>query len=448
MKEILNEAQIKKSVNTSILPTYLHYSFVPSEQTLFKGIKKITSEYFLEYDFDKESMNLKNNKIKSENIVYDYSDSKDVISIFDDIISNYTNEKKSKKIGFSLSGGYDSNFLVSRALNFMEDEEINLFSYGYDNPKSEITNAENISNIYKKQGHKINHYKYYAKTEDIFKLPKMIGFLQEPILEPGLLFHYGLSELIEAKSIDILIGGDCNDQIYDTRLYYEMINNLMEPKTLTDYPMYGRLRLGEFDRMHTYKYFTDIETQWILKEKIDYSELKVRLEVYSEVFKNYFMTKRLFVRGKNIITRLPYLNRNYVDFVNSNISERDLPFKKYHVELCKEVMHSDIYNELTKATESTSPYSYLFLENDSIRKDLFNILLSSNVVDEFFNLDSIKKLFNSFEVSLNQGRSNGNYYKASILSCRIFAIIGFVTWYNIFILNKSSEDELYNILKN
>lgn len=96
-------------------------------------------------------------------------------------------------------------------------------------------------------------------------LPGMIDFLQEPILEPGLLFHFGLSKMVQEDGIDTLIGGDCNDQVYDTNLYHLMGKHNREPMRIEEYPMYGRLRLGEFDRMYTFKYFTDIEINRLLK---------------------------------------------------------------------------------------------------------------------------------------------------------------------------------------
>lgn len=442
LKTLIYNSGIEKEVNTDILPTYLHYSFTPSRETLMKNVYKLPSNTYLKYNFVKNKYDL----IKTSDSIRRNLQSKNLIEIIDTAIIKRLDFNK--EIGFSLSGGFDSNLLFSRAINYMKKADINVFSYGYDNPKSELKNVERIIELYRKKGYKISHYKYNAKAEDIYKLPQIIEFLQEPILEPGLIFHYGMAEMIKTSGVEILLGGDCNDQVYDKRLYYDMISKVQEPLNLENYPVYGRLRLGEFDRIHTYKYFTDIETEWILNQDISFDSLKLRLEVYSDIFTNYFMLKRFFVRQNNISVRLPFLDLDYSYFVQNNIEIENLPFKKNHINLCKNYISNDIYSELVNATESSSPYSYLFLENDTIRKEIFSLIMKSETMKKFFNIGSIAQLLNSFELALRKGRESQNYYKASVLSCRIFAILGFVVWHNIYIMEKNSNSNIFDVLAN
>lgn len=442
MEELICNSGIKREVNTEILPTYLHYSFTPGNETLLKNVFKLASNSCLKYNLDNDMLSV----LKIPHNTKRNLNGNSLIQIIDDCIKNRMDI--TKKLGFSLSGGFDSNLLFSRAINFMKDSEINAFSYGYDSPKSELKNVERIIELYKKKGYRISHYKYNAKAEDIYKLPQIVSFLQEPILEPGLIFHYGMAEMIKKNNIDILLGGDCNDQVYDKRLYFDMISKMQEPLNLENYPVYGRLRLGEFDRIHTYKYFTDIETEWLLNKDISFNVLKLRLEVYSDVFTNYFMLKRFFVRESNVSVRLPFLDAGYTYYINSNLEIEDLPFKKNHIDLCKKYIPNDVYSELINATEASSPYSYLFLENDFIRKEIFSLIKSSETAAEFFNMDSINQLLNNFEFALKNGRESKTYYKASILSCRIFAVLGFIVWHNIYINKKEANKSLFDVLSN
>ena len=442
ISHLLNNCNLDRKVNTAILPTYLHYSFTPGNETLIKGLYKIPSGCFLKYCLINNSITLE--KFSEYNT--EYNSQENLIDLIDSSIRKRLD--CTQKQGFSLSGGFDSNLLFSRALQFVNDEAINTFSYGYNSNTSEIKNVERIIKIYRQKGYKINHYEYMASTKDIYKLPQIISFLQEPILEPGLIFHYGMAELIKEQNIKILLGGDCNDQVYDKRLYYDMIAKMQEPLGLIDYPVYGRLRLGEFDRIHTYKYFSDIEILWLLNKEIACDNLKIRLEVYSDIFTNYFMTKRFFVREHNTSVRLPFLDKDYVNYINTKARIEDLPFKKGHINLCKRYMDEDVYKELVNATEATSPYSYLFLEDDTIRNEIFYLIKNSDVTKEYFSSLAINTLLESFIVALEHGRRGNGYYKASILSCRIFAILGFIVWHNIFIQNKSSSISLYDLLSN
>lgn len=442
MEELICNSGIKRVVNTEILPTYLHYSFTPSNETLLKNVFKLTSNSCLKYNLNNDMLSV----LKVPSDIDRTLNGNSLIQIIDDSIKKRMDF--TKKMGFSLSGGFDSNLLFSRAINFMKDSEINAFSYGYDSPKSELKNVERIIELYKKKGYRISHYKYNAKAEDIYKLPQIVSFLQEPILEPGLIFHYGMAEMIKETGIDILLGGDCNDQVYDKRLYFDMISKVQEPLNLENYPVYGRLRLGEFDRIHTYKYFTDIETEWLLNKDISFNVLKLKLEVYSDVFTNYFMLKRFFVRQRNISVRLPFLDADYAYYINNNIEIENLPFKKNHIDLCKKYISDDVYGELINATEASSPYSYLFLENDFIRKEIFALIKSSETASSFFDINSINQLLNSFELALKNGRESQNYYKASVLSCRIFAVLGFIVWHNIYINRKPVNKNLFDVLSN
>lgn len=442
LEVMLNKSGIARQVNTAALPTFLHYSFTPGNETLLSGVFKIPTNHFLKYDlktFEYKLIKIIDDNPKSANV-----QNESLIKVIDKAITKRIDTKK--KMGFSLSGGFDSNLLFSRAVNLLEEEEINTFSYGYNSPTSEIKNVERIVELYRKKGFKINHYKYFAKAEDVFKLPQIISFLQEPILEPGLIFHYGMAKLIEDNNIEVLLGGDCNDQVYDKRLYFDMISKMQEPINSENYPVYGRLRLGEFDRIHTYKYFTDIETEWLLNPNLPYNTLNLRLEVYSDVFTNYFMTKRFFVREHDISVRLPFLDANYVNYINNSLEIEDLPFKKRHIQLCEEYIPSDIYSELINATEATSPYSYLFLDDDDSRKSIFALVLSSDTTKKYFNMRSIEKLLDSFELALVNGKSTNNYYKASVLSCRIFAVLGFLVWHNIYINGKSPDSDIFAVL--
>ncbi|MGL5437081.1 MAG: asparagine synthase-related protein [Lachnospiraceae bacterium] len=443
LEDVISSSGISREVNTAMLPTYLHYSFLPGNETLMKHVYKIPSNHLLIYYIMTGKQELKKQDVsylENQNL------NKNLIAVIQESIKNRIDTDK--KIGFALSGGFDSNLLFSLASEQLRSTKINIFSYGYDSPKSEISNVERIIDLYRNDGLDIRHFKYYAKTEDIYKLPQVIGFLQEPILEPGLIFHYGLAELMEKQWIEVLLGGDCNDQVYDRRLYYDMIAKMQEPIEIEQYPIYGRLRLGEFDRIHTYKYFTDIEAKWILNTELDFEELKLSMEVYSEVFTNYFMTKRFFVKEHNASVRLPFLDYNYVSYINNNLNVDELPFKKYHLDLCKEYIPEDIYNELVNATEATSPYSYLFLEDDTIRKDIFDMMKASKTLTTYFNVNAVKTLLDSFETALFYGRNTENYYKASILSCRIFAILGFLVWHDIYIKFKDEKGSLSDVLVN
>lgn len=451
VKLLLKNANIAPKVNKNALPTYLHYAFVPGNETLFQDIYKLPAELVFEYDLLSNQFSLNPFPLVEEFSLTEDKE-KELIQAFDEALLSRMKEMDTKQIAVMYSGGYDSNFLLSRILHYKPDIEIKLFSYGSSSPKSEIHNIRRIVNIYKQKGYKLELIDYTINASDLQRLPNMMFALGEPISEPGLIFQSCLADLFHKNNIDIVIGGDANDQVYDKQLYYKMVEKLVEPKAIYDYPRYGRLRLGEVDRIFTYKFFTDIEIAWLLNDNDYYPSLKLSLENYSTVFTNYFLTKRLVFKQHGITSRLPFLSSKYINFIEKHLEEEDLIFKELHVQMSKENLPDEVYQELIKATESTSPYSYVFLEDKAVRQKIFQLILNSETTKEFFNLSAVQRILEGFDFAIEYGKHTEDYYKASVLSCRIFTILGFLVWHNIFISqDKYIQDmqcnaDLYEIL--
>lgn len=432
VKVLLNRSKLTPEVNRQALPTYLHYAFVPGNETLFQHIYKLPTGKLLQYDYTSRQTSLIPNPPYRK---HEPTDDKEqgLVRQLDEALKARMQENGSKQVAVMFSGGYDSNLMLSRMLALAPDAELKLFSYGSTSPKSEIHNIRRIVDLYQQMGYKLELHDYTVHADDLHRLPKMMFNLGEPLSEPGLIFQACLAETLHRNKVDIVIGGDANDQVYDRRLFDAMIEKLVEPKAIGDYPKYGRLRLGEIDRIFTYKFFTDIETEWLLCDADHYPSLKLSMENYATVFTNYFLTKRLIFKHYGIQSRLPYLSARYIDYIDAHLNEEDLIFKELHVRTTLKLLPEAISQELVKATESSSPYSYVFLEDQETRRDLFQAIRHSETAKAYFRSSSIEKLLDGFDFAIEHGHATGDYYKASVLSCRIFTIIGFLTWHQIFI---------------
>lgn len=131
LNDVATASKIRRCVNTYILPTYLHYSFTPNNETLMQNVYKLPANCFLKYD-------LKSKQCFVDKLNYDwnYNTVKDETLI--DMIDASLKQRidTNQRIGFSLSGGFDSNLLFARAVNMYPTYEFNVFSYGYNSPKS------------------------------------------------------------------------------------------------------------------------------------------------------------------------------------------------------------------------------------------------------------------------------------------------------------------------
>lgn len=104
--------------------------FIQQDNGIYRLYGKPSNTYLeIELDSRKYKVN-ENHRIAKKELCTD-----SLIDVIDKTISKRIDI--SKKVGFSLSGGFDSNLLFSRAIDLVADSEINVFSYGYNNPKSE-----------------------------------------------------------------------------------------------------------------------------------------------------------------------------------------------------------------------------------------------------------------------------------------------------------------------
>lgn len=164
LRKLYEYANYEPKLNLNALPTYLHYSFVPNHQTLMENVYKIISNQILSiYSNGRVEKRFNNAKIRMNHECI----GKSPTLIFDNILSEIIENNQNKQIGINLSGGYDSNFLLSRYLKKNPDKEIMVYSYGSESQNSELMNAKNIVRNYKENGYKLKHRVHIASSDDL-----------------------------------------------------------------------------------------------------------------------------------------------------------------------------------------------------------------------------------------------------------------------------------------
>jgi len=208
----LLEFPIKKELNYNAAYTYFQINYVPGNETMLQGIKKLLPGHY--FSIDKGEL-----KVVQYYKINDAYKSKNYASL------NY-NEAKSKlnelmhqsiqrrliadvPLGSFLSGGVDSS--VVAYLSSQYSPNINTFSVGFkDEPYFDETKYANL--VAKKI--KTNHTVFSLSNDDLFaEIFNILDYLDEPFADSSAIAVYILCQKTKQK-ITVALSGDGADEIF------------------------------------------------------------------------------------------------------------------------------------------------------------------------------------------------------------------------------------------
>ena len=206
IKSLLEFDGYRKEVDPQALLSFLTFLYIPSPQTIFKGIKKLEPGHLLIHR-------------KGELTIRQYWD-----LAFPDTPKkteeDYCEEarqllKESVKLhmvsdvplGVFLSGGLDSSAIVALMTDF-SSVPIKTFSIGYGQEAKSYNELEYAKLISKRFG--TEHHEFIVKPDIVEILPKLVWHLDEPFADSSLIPTYLVSKAIRSHATVALtgIGGD------------------------------------------------------------------------------------------------------------------------------------------------------------------------------------------------------------------------------------------------
>jgi len=213
IKGILGAKYFEPEFDDTNLEEFLLNRSLKSPNTLFKNIYKLGAASYISIDLDSsqkketiywDPLNVKvDTSIKSQNDV-----EKKLLSLIDSSI-NYRLEAD-VPVGILLSGGVDSNYLLSRLS--LKREGIKCFNASFrDNLEfDESTEAKKMADKFKADfiDVPINAINYKNSLNDVFY------YLEEPVAAPVCVPVYMLSKVARAHGIPVLLAGEGADEIF------------------------------------------------------------------------------------------------------------------------------------------------------------------------------------------------------------------------------------------
>mgnify|MGYP000484315335 CR=1 FL=1 len=448
IKAFLDVPDFEKIFNESILETYLEFSFVPTNETFFKGVHRLDAGCSLLY---------KDNEIKINK--YFKLDFKEEDMSFDEAVKNISDVMKDSvekhlisdvEVGSFLSSGIDSSYIVSLA------KPDKTYTVGYENKKYDETMY--AKDLAEKLGIK-NESKIITKEEYLENISKIMYHLDEPTSDPAAISLYFVAKLA-SKDLKVVLSGEGADEFFGGYNYY---------REEVDYKFYNKLpfcirhaigkvasifpegrgfnflvRRGEKlenSYIGVNRNFSSKMAKKVLKNNYELEAIDVTKDVYNE-FKNYsnidkmqaidinfWLMKDILLKAdrmtmaSSIEGRVPFIDKEVFKVASHLPFDYKVTKENTKVALraaAKEVIPTEAY----KKKKLGFPVPVREWIKDGSFKEEVEKTLNSDVANKYFNTKIINKMF---EEHINGKKDN---YR------KIWTIYTFIKWYQVFFEGK------------
>jgi asparagine synthase (glutamine-hydrolysing) len=204
IKCLLEMDNFKREINTDALNNYFTYRYTPGEETLFKGIYRVSPGHLLIHDTGLKSHRYWDYKFKPNNNSLK-ENAKFVRYLLDDSVRMRL--MSDVPLGAYLSGGLDSSAIV--AIMSKYSDNVNTFNVSFNGTEfDESKYAELVADKFN-----TNHTQIDIELDAIKVLPDVLWHLDEPIADAATIPVFLMSK--ETKKVaTVVLTGEGSDEIF------------------------------------------------------------------------------------------------------------------------------------------------------------------------------------------------------------------------------------------
>ena len=209
LKSIISVLNKKPEIDNTGLNLYFQLTYIPAPFTIYKGISKLESNSFIEYDVNTNVLKIHEihtEKIEKQQISFDEA-KKNVRKLVEESVSSRSVSDVS--LGAFLSGGVDSS-IISLCLSKQSDSKIDTFSIGFDKKSFDETDKSRlVANLIGS-----NHHEFVISEKDLTShLDEILLNFDEPFADSSALPSY----IVASKTADyvkVALTGDGGDEVF------------------------------------------------------------------------------------------------------------------------------------------------------------------------------------------------------------------------------------------
>ena len=444
IKSFLDVPDFKKEFNEDILETYLEFSFVPTNETFFKGVYRLDAGCSLLYKDEDIKIN-KYFKLDFKEDTMSFTDAvKNISDVMEDSVKRHL--IADVEVGSFLSSGIDSSYIVSLA------KPDKTYTVGYENKKyDEINYAKDLAN---KFGIK-NESKIIKKDEYLDAIPKIMYHLDEPTSDPAAISLYFVAKLA-SRDLKVVLSGEGADEFFGGYNYY---------REEVDYKFYNKIPYGirhaigkvaglfpevrgfnflvrrgeklENSYIGVNRNFSEKMARKVLRKNYELKAIDVTKDVYNE-FKdysnidkmqaidiNFWLMKDILLKAdrmtmaSSIEGRVPFIDKEVFSVASKLPFDYKVTKENTKValrEAARKVIPTDAY----KKKKLGFPVPIREWIKDGEFKEDIEKTINSDVANKYFNVKFLNKLFNE-----HLSGKKDNYRK-------IWTVYTFIKWYQVF----------------
>ena len=211
IKALLRHPEIRSSFAEELLPEYLTFGYVSSDQTLYRGIRKLMPGHTLTLDARTGSVSMRQYwDVPPPGSLERKSDDEWIRECRERLEETVRMRLMSDvPLGMFLSGGLDSS-AIAALMKRMRSEPVKTFAVGYKEAAySELAYARQVS-----QAIGTDHHEIVITSDDFFNaLPRLIWHEDEPIAWPSSVSLYFVSKLA-AEHVTVVLTGEGSDELF------------------------------------------------------------------------------------------------------------------------------------------------------------------------------------------------------------------------------------------
>lgn len=444
IKSFLDVPDFKKEFNEEILETYLEFSFVPTNETFFKGVYRLDAGCSLLY----KDEDIKINKYFKLDFKEDKMSFADAVKNISDVMEDSVKRHliADVEVGSFLSSGIDSSYIVSLA------KPHKTYTVGYENKKyDEINYAKDLAD---KLGIE-NESKIIEKNEYLEAIPKIMYHLDEPTSDPAAISLYFVAKLA-SRDLKVVLSGEGADEFFGGYNYY---------REEVDYKFYNKIPYGirhvigkvaglfpevrgfnflvrrgeklENSYIGVNRNFSEKMARKVLRKNYELKAIDVTKDVYNE-FKdysnidkmqaidiNFWLMKDILLKAdrmtmaSSIEGRVPFIDKEVFSVASKLPFDYKVTKENTKValrEAARKVIPTDAY----KKKKLGFPVPIREWIKDGAFKEDIEKTINSDVANKYFNVKFLNKLFNE-----HLSGKKDNYRK-------IWTVYTFIKWYQVF----------------
>lgn len=218
LKVLKSMTKGKFVLNRSALPIFIRYGFIPGEETLVSGVKKLPPMKKLVAIRGKGVEVLDDVKMDIDEMGKDLATSLE--TYYEDTMEKAVKDTMSqlqdgKRCCMALSGGFDSNALLYFAKNKLHVREVHAFSVGGVTGVDETQTAKEITSFY--EG--VSFSKAMVSPQTLRHLDDIVDRLEGSVYERGIFLQYELAKLVRDQGWKEMVLGECADQVFNEKAY-------------------------------------------------------------------------------------------------------------------------------------------------------------------------------------------------------------------------------------